>query len=136
MATPQVNMRWPAAVQARVKAQAERRGLTFTEYTLEAVEALLEADESPTPAPLQRPAPAPKAPPRGMTPEPRTRPDKATAAREALAQAEARTGTKPARMAGEGVNMGEAMARAGLTQFGGKRPAYQKGQAGQGKAKR
>lgn len=65
MASPQVNMRWPAAITARVDAQCERRNLSRTEYVLEALESFLAMDEAEAEPPtraLRKAAPKARAP--------------------------------------------------------------------------
>jgi hypothetical protein len=145
--SPQINMRWPRAIEARVTAQCERRGMTRTEYVMEALVGLLECDEQDK-SPPQGPGRmfkdslmtelAPKPPP----PE-KARPPAADASakppkvREALTAAEARVGARPAVMAGAGVSVAAAMAKMGTyVHDGEKRAPYQKGQGTQAKRRR
>lgn len=125
MATPGIGLRLPAPLLAVVKASAEKNERTLSAEIIDALaEWYLGADSPPTPA---------KAPPRP------SRPPIPSDPRAALAQAEARTGARPVgHMNGDDDGVRSVIDRV-QTFSGGKRPAYQKGQAGapgHGKAKR
>jgi hypothetical protein len=119
MASPQVNMRWPAGLVSRVDAQAERRGMGRTEYVIEAVLGLLECDEKDPEPPKGAELRAPPTHAQGKPAAPRQE-----AAREAAKAAEVKTGV--AVMPGSSI-ASRAMAAAGVEVYrGGKRPAYQR----------
>jgi hypothetical protein len=115
MASPTVTIRVPAALLEAIDKRAERAGRSRSEEMLATLgERYLGADSEPAPAP--RSAPRAPAPPAQVT----------------------RASELPAVVSDRGVNMRAAMERAGIAEFdpSQKRPTYQKGQVGQGKAKR
>lgn len=140
MASPQVNMRWPEALVARVDAQGARRGMTRTEYAIEALLSLLELDEEeaahgkpgaekPDLTRAERPPEPSPSIARRVRPEPRPLP--------AVVRASA---LKPAPQRGAEASGVRVVAKLDTSMVpvhdGRKRPAYQKGQAAKGKGGR
>lgn len=122
MAAQQVNMRIRADVLAQIDAAAAEAGASRTDIIMDAILAYLSGHE-PEAAPAPR-SPTPTSPRRSAT----TVAPKVDRARTALVAAEARQGVAPTRAA---PRLDTSMV---AVHDGSKRPAYQKGQAGQGKA--
>lgn len=128
MATATRTIRAAESIWALLDAEAKRREVSPNALAAELLGAALGGAD----ASISRP-PAPKASPK--PPAARVEAPKAARIERAREAVEARGA---AVMVGRGVSVAAAMERAGVERWDGrsKRPAYQKGQAGQGKAKR